>query len=113
MRWLDSTSNYVNMSWSKLWDTVEDGVAWCAAGLRRNRYILAIEQLNYYHNVLAVMFRNYELYDACLIPQSCLTLCELMAPLSVGILQTRILEWVFMPPPGDLPHSGIKPSIAC
>ena len=78
MRWLDSTSNYVNMSWSKLWDTVEDGVAWCAAGLRRNRYILAIEQLNYYHNVLAVMFRNYELYDACLIPQSCLTLCELM-----------------------------------
>jgi len=25
-----------------------------------------------------------------------------------GILQARILEWVAMPPPGDLPHPGIK-----
>ena len=55
MRWLDSTSDSVNMNWSKLWETVEDGVAWYAAGLQRNRYVLATEQLN----VLAVMFRNY------------------------------------------------------
>ena len=26
-----------------------------------------------------------------------------------GILQARILEWVAMPPPGDLSNSGIKP----
>ena len=26
-----------------------------------------------------------------------------------GILQTRILEWVASPLPGDLPHQGIKP----
>ena len=26
-----------------------------------------------------------------------------------GILQARILEWVAMPPPGDLPDPGIKP----
>ena len=25
-----------------------------------------------------------------------------------GILQARILEWVAMPPSGDLPNSGIK-----
>ena len=25
------------------------------------------------------------------------------------ILQARILEWVAMPPPGDLPDPGIKP----
>ena len=34
------------------------------------------------------------------------------APLSVGILQERILEWipVFLgSPPGDLPDLGIKP----
>ena len=33
------------------------------------------------------------------------------APLSVGILQAGILEWVAMPwpPPGDLPNPGIKP----
>ena len=29
-------------------------------------------------------------------------------PLSMGILQTRILEWAAMPPPGNLPDPGIK-----
>ena len=37
----------------------------------------------------------------CLVTQSCLTLCEPIdcspqAPLSMGILQARILEWVAM-----------------
>ena len=46
--------------------------------------------------------------------QSRLTLCDPVdcspqAPLSVGILQPRILEWVATPPPGDLPDAGIKP----
>ena len=31
------------------------------------------------------------------------------APLSVGILQARILKWVAIHPPGDLPNPGIKP----
>ena len=31
------------------------------------------------------------------------------APLSMGILQARILEWVSMPSSGNLPNSGIKP----
>ena len=31
------------------------------------------------------------------------------APLSMGVLQARILEWVACPPPGDLPNPGIKP----
>ena len=31
------------------------------------------------------------------------------APLSMGILQTRILEWAAMPSLGDLPNPGIKP----
>ena len=26
-----------------------------------------------------------------------------------GIIQAKILEWVAMPPPGDLPDPGIKP----
>ena len=30
------------------------------------------------------------------------------APLSMGILQARILEWVAMSPPGDLPNPGIE-----
>ena len=33
------------------------------------------------------------------------------APLSVGfIFQVRVLEWVAIPAPGDLPDPGIKPA---
>ena len=31
------------------------------------------------------------------------------APLSMGILQSRILGWVAIPPPGNLPNPGIEP----
>ena len=46
--------------------------------------------------------------------QSCPTLCKLMDYSLTGssvnrILQARILERVAMPPPGDLPDSGIEP----
>ena len=46
--------------------------------------------------------------------QSCQTLCDPMdyspPDSSVhGILQARILEWVAMPPPGDLPDPEIEP----
>ena len=47
--------------------------------------------------------------------QSCLTLydpveCSPPGSSSVhGILQARILEWVVMPPPGDLPNPGMEP----
>ena len=42
-------------------------------------------------------------YVLCLVAQSCLTLCDPMdyiarqVPLSMGILQARILQWVAMP----------------
>ena len=46
--------------------------------------------------------------------QLCLTLCDPMdcsPPDSTvcGILQARILEWIAMPPPGDLPDPGMEP----
>ena len=31
------------------------------------------------------------------------------APLSMGILQARILEWVAVPSSGDLPNPGVQP----
>ena len=48
-----------------------------------------------------------------LSPQLCPTLCDPMdcsPPGSSvhGILQSRILEWVAIPSPGDLPDPGIK-----
>ena len=30
-----------------------------------------------------------------------------------GILQARILEWLPLPTPGDLPNPGIKPTSQC
>ena len=30
-------------------------------------------------------------------------------PLPVGVLQARILEWVAIPPPGNLPNPGVEP----
>ena len=47
--------------------------------------------------------------------QLCPTLCDPMdhsLPGSSvqGILQAGVLEWVVIPPPGDLPNPGIEPS---
>ena len=48
------------------------------------------------------------------VAQSCLTLCDPMdhslSGSSIhGIFQARILEWVPISSPGDLPDPGIKP----
>ena len=43
------------------------------------------------------------------IIQSCPTLCDPTDYRVHGILQARILEWVAVPFPGDLPNPGIKP----
>ena len=46
--------------------------------------------------------------------QSCSALCDPMdcsPPGSSvhGVLQERVLEWVAVPPPGDLPDPGLEP----
>ena len=52
--------------------------------------------------------------SCAVLSQSCLTVCDPMdyslPDSSVhGILQTRILEWVPCPPPGELNNPGIEP----
>ena len=50
----------------------------------------------------------------CSLVQLCPTLCDPIdhSPLGFsvhGIFQARILEWVAIPTPGDLPNPGIEP----
>ena len=49
--------------------------------------------------------------------QLCLILWDPMncsqAPLSMGILQARILEWIAMPSSRGLPNPGIEPGLSC
>ena len=62
-------------------------------------------------------FQVYNTVLTCML--SCFSRVQLCAILSVdcsppvssvhGSLQARILEWVAMPPPGDLPNTKIKP----
>ena len=52
---------------------------------------------------------------AVLVTQLCPTLCDPMGCSPPGssvhdILQARILEWVAIPSPGDLPDPGIEPA---
>ena len=52
----------------------------------------------------------------CSVIQSCLTVynhmdCSPRGSSVHGISQARILEWVAMPPPGDLPEPGIEPHL--
>ena len=61
-------------------------------------------------------YRPCKKKDACVLSRfSCVRLCATLwtiasqAPLSMRILQARILEWVAMPPPGDLLNPGIEP----
>ena len=43
------------------------------------------------------------------LAQSCLTVCNPMDYTVHGIPQPKILEWVAVPSPGDLPNPQIKP----
>ena len=72
--------------------------------------------------IFTLWFLNINVYHNCLVcvcvclhlvTQSCPTLATpctaaLPAPLSMGILQARILEWVASPPPGDLLNLEIE-----
>ena len=65
--------------------------------------------------VFKVGLKNLTFFDIDIeVAQSCPTLCDPMdcsLPGSSvhGIFQARILEWVAIPSPGDLPDPGIEP----
>ena len=52
----------------------------------------------------------------CLITQSCPTLCDCIAhqaPLSMGILQARILKWVSMPSSRESSQTKDQTQVSC
>ena len=68
----------------------------------------------HFKNVYSIYTRYY-ICPACMLTQSCPTLCNSMnysLPGSSvhGIFQARILEWVAIPSPENLPNSRIKPA---
>ena len=68
-----------------------------------------------HHHLFVMNLLYLFLYMHAKLLQLCPTLCDTMdcsQPGSSvhGILQTRILEWVVCPPPGDLPNPGIQPA---
>ena len=114
------------------WDWPSSTSWWCtrrpgvlhSVGSQRVRY-KGVTELNWTLLLLDIFFyhsnevKQISLADfvciCCLVSQSCPTLCNPMdcrSPLSLGILQAKILEWVALPSPsGIFPTKRWKPGL--
>ena len=77
-------------------------------------FLISIRALNLKEEYVRMKFQSVAII---LVDQSCPSLCDPMdcsPPGSSlhGIFQPKILEWVAIPSPGDLPNPGIKPGSA-
>ena len=123
MRWLDSITDSMNVSLSKLQEMVKDREVWRAAVYRVQsiRHDLATNQMT--TKILRMWYININYYNervwvCVLVAQSCPTLCNSMncsPPDSFDhrILQPRILEWVAIPFSRGSSQSSDRTRVSC
>ena len=106
---LKSSGNYQH-TWKSILNDISSVIA--GRRLTRKRYINYVLSKPLGHTSVASLitgnyFMQREVEVVMLVTQSCLTLCDPIdcSPLGSsvhGLLQTRMLEWVAFPSPGDL-----------
>ena len=113
MSWLDSITDLMDMSLSKLQKTVRHREAWHAAvhGVPKSRKQMSVWTTNKTRPLLcAKSIQPYPtLYDPV---QLCTTLFGTVArqaPLPMGFSRQEYWSGLPCPPPGDPPDPGIKP----
>ena len=116
----DNTSTALN-GWRQIFffqEVLDEHLMWLMGWSKQPRDKMPAKKLcvgsNTFLQVLCSEFLGIRTYVHSKSLQSCPTLCDPVdcsPPVSSvhGISQERIVEWVAIPPPGDLPNLGMEP----